>query len=90
MFAPTSVIFVTFLVLRKSTFRLVNVFFPASGGKLLRHPNMFGYVPNDASPRCHPVTGMPFWFRYLALASAERLFSTIPNTLFCSTAAAPR
>src|SRR5713226_622242 len=28
---------------------------------------------------------MPFWFRYLALASAERLFSTIPKTLSCST-----
>src|ERR1700683_5490284 len=46
---------------------------------------MFGYLPNEARPSCQPATGMPCWFRYLALVSASRLFSMIPKTPSCST-----
>src|ERR1019366_3484136 len=84
VFAPTRAILVEPSIFRTRTSRFVNVA-AGFGGWLLRHPNIFGYLPNDARPRCQPVTGTPFWFRYFALASAARLFSMIPNTLFCST-----
>ena len=42
VFAATSATFFAPLTFRKSTFRLVNVFLPASDGKLFLQPNMFG------------------------------------------------
>ncbi len=60
--APTKAILWAPSFLITSALRVVNSSL-GSLGWLFRNENMFGYLPQSATPTCHPVTGTPCLFR---------------------------